>query len=329
VIERQLRHVVRLLDDLLEISRISTNKLELLKSPVLLGSIIRAATEASLPFIEAGKHNLTVSLPGEVIQIDCDPVRLTQVFSNLLNNAAKYMLSGGQIAVRATVVGESVEISVKDRGIGIEPDALSRIFEMYWQAAFLADRSQGGLGIGLALARAIVELHGGTIEARSEGTNKGSEFVVKLPLGRRHAAAVVQPPPVARTGSKSRILVVDDLHDSVDALTELLNALGHEAHGSYDGVEAVALAERLRPDVMLVDLGMPELSGHDVCRKVRELPGGRDIYIVALTGWGQASDRALTEMSGFDLHLVKPVDGHTLADLVADVSRRKPAAPAS
>ena len=325
VIDRQLRHMVRLLEDLLDVSRISANKLELRSAPVTIDAIVRAATEASLPMIEEAHHELVVRLPDEPLHLYGDPLRLAQVFSNLLNNAAKYTMPSGRITLRAQRVAGSVRVSVRDEGIGITADALSNIFQMFWQAAPDSDRPHGGLGIGLAISRALVELHGGSIEARSAGPNKGSEFVVTLPLLLQEAPAPLEKPARAGVTSKRRLVIVDDLRDSADSLAQLMRIFGHDVTAAYDGVAAITLAARVRPDVMLVDIGMPGMTGHQVCQHIRRQPGGENIFLVAVTGWGQPGDRQLTEAAGFDLHLVKPVDGAALADLIASLPSRPPA----
>jgi len=321
VIDRQTRHMVRLLEDLLDVSRISQNKLDLRKEPVELATVLRAAVETSRPLIDSAEHELNVQLPTDSIELYGDPVRLAQVFSNLLNNAAKYMHRGGRIVVCAARQGERVSVAVRDQGVGIAPEMLPRVFEMFAQGAPAVHRSQDGLGIGLSLARALVDLHGGTIEARSEGRGKGSEFVVSLPLAvdRTLPATGASGWRKAQAEFSRRLLVVDDLKDSADSLAALMRIKGHEAHTAYDGEAAVALAAKLQPDVILLDIGLPKLNGYEVCHLVRDLPGGDTIFIVALTGWGQPNDRHRTEEAGFDWHLVKPVDGEVLADLLVSL----------
>lgn len=323
MIDRQLAHMVRLLEDLLDVSRISSDKLELRKEPLVLGTVIRAATEASLPLITVARHELNVRMPDEVIHLYGDPVRLAQVFSNVLNNAAKYMAPGGRIDVRAERDGDRVKVSIKDRGVGIEREAMPRLFDMFWQALPDGHRTEGGLGIGLALARALVELHGGSIEAHSAGAGQGSEFVVTLPLIGDPVAAASDARREELTASKRSIVVVDDLRDSADSLATLLRALGHEVKTAYNGADAIRLASQRRPDVMLIDLGMPGLTGDAVCRQVRQQPGGAGIYLIAVTGWGQDSDRARTQAAGFDAHLVKPVDGMAVSEMIAQLPARR------
>jgi signal transduction histidine kinase len=324
VIERQVGQMARLLDDLLDVSRITRNKLELRKEPVELAMVVASAVETSRPVIDGGGHNLAVTLPPVPVYLGADPVRLAQVFGNLLNNAAKYTDRGGHIRLTAEVVGLEVVVSVADNGIGITPDVLPRLFERFAQATSALERSQGGLGIGLSLVRGLVELHGGTVEGRSEGVGKGSEFIVRLPV----AAA---PMPVSReqTGDqgagrirlKSRILVVDDNRDAADSLAMLLQLGGHDIEIAYDGLQAVRAAEVFRPDVVLLDIGLPGMNGYEAARHIREQPWGKDMVLIALTGWGQDEDKRRATEAGFDHHLTKPVEPATLEELLAGTSR--------
>ncbi len=320
VIDRQVRVMARLLEDLLDMSRISRNSLELRKDRVRLDDVVEAAVETSRPLIEAGRHELTITLPPEPVYLEADPVRLAQVFANLLNNAAKYTEDGGRIWLTATRQEDSVTVSIRDTGIGIFPEMLPSIFGIFTQAKRALPRSQGGLGIGLSLVKGLVELHGGGIEARSDGPGRGSEFVVRLAA--LPAAPAPEPVrPVGDEGRKSaatrRILIVDDNRDSADSLAKLLKIMGNEVSTAYDGVQAVEAAEALRPDVVLLDLGMPGMDGFEVCRRIRGQSWGQGMFLVALTGWGQDEDHRRTEEAGFDRHLVKPVDHAALADLLA------------
>jgi PAS domain S-box-containing protein len=322
VIDRQLQIMTRLLEDLLDVTRISRNKLELRSKPVLLSTVIDSALETSRPVIEASKHSFAVELPPEPIHLDADPVRLAQVFSNLLTNAAKYTEEGGRISLSATRQGSDVLVTVKDSGIGISPEMLPRIFEIFSQSPRALERAQGGLGIGLSLVKGLVELHGGSVSATSEGAGRGSEFVVRLPISAttptadsRRSKGVEKPP----TTPSRRILVVDDNVDSADTLTQLLSILGHEVNTAYDGEAAVAAAEAMRPDVVLLDIGMPKLDGYEACRRIRKSEWGKKMFLIALTGWGQAEDRIRTRDAGFNHHLVKPVDAATLMKLLASV----------
>ena len=326
VIDRQVQQMARLLEDLLDVSRISRNKLELRKERVDLTAVVEAALETSRPVIEAGGHEFSVTLPPEPIHLEADPVRLAQVFANLLNNAAKYTEEGGRIWLAAERQGSEVTVSVKDNGIGIMAEMLPRIFEIFTQSNRALVRSQGGLGIGLSLVKGLVELHGGSIEARSDGPGQGSEFVVRLPVA---GEKLVQEP--ARPGedeqpkpvTRRRILVADDNRDSADSLAMLLKIKGYEVGTAYDGEQAVEAAEALRPDVVLLDIGMPNLNGYDACRRIREQPWGQGMFLIALTGWGQEEDRRRTEEAGFDQHIVKPVDPAVLMKLLASLWSRE------
>ena len=326
VIDRQVQVMARLLEDLLDVSRISQNKLELRKERVELAAVVEAALETSRPLIEAGGHEFTVTLPPEPIHLEADPLRLAQVFANLLNNAAKYTEDGGRIRLSAERQGSDVIVSVKDNGIGIMAEMLPRIFEIFAQSNRALVRSQGGLGIGLSLVKGLVELHGGSIEARSDGPGQGSEFVVRLPiagekLGQEQArpGEDERPEPV----TKCRILIVDDNQDSADSLAMFLKIKGYEVGTAYDGEQAVEAAEALRPDVVLLDIGMPNLDGYDACRRIRQQPWGQGMFLIALTGWGQEEDRRRTEEAGFNQHMVKPVDPAVLMKLLASLSAKQ------
>jgi PAS domain S-box-containing protein len=316
--DRQVRHLVRLVDDLLDISRITSNRLELRRERVDLGSVLQHAIEGSRAQLDEAGHQLQVSLPPEPVSLDADPTRLSQVFSNLLTNAARYTEPGGSIRLFVTLEPETAVITVQDTGIGIPAEKLPRVFDMFTQVnpAFQASRS--GLGIGLSLVKRLVELHGGSVTAASEGAGRGSRFIVRLPV-----PAVVQPAPShaapARTNgviTPRRILVVDDNRDAAVTLAAILTLSGNRAQVAHDGNEAVEMAATYRPDLILLDIGMPGLNGHDACQAIRKEPWGRDIVIVALTGWGQAEDREKSRRAGFDGHLVKPVDPAALAGLL-------------
>ncbi len=320
VIDRQIEHLTRLIDDLMDLSRITRNKLELRKVRVELAEVIKGAVESSRPAIEQCGHELNVSLPPQPVYLNGDVVRLAQVFLNLLNNAAKYTERGGRIWLTAERQGDEVAVRVKDTGIGIPAEKLPRLFEMFYQVDRTLERAQGGLGIGLSLVRRLVELHGGRVEARSDGVGKGSEFIVRLPV-------LVEKPEPPRQGQSAngaakatalRILVVDDNRDSADSLAMLLRITGNEVHTAYDGVEGVEAAGRLRPDVVLLDIGMPRLNGYDACRRIRAEAWGKGMVLVAMTGWGQDEDRRRTVEAGFDTHLVKPVDPTALTALLAE-----------
>jgi PAS domain S-box-containing protein len=320
MLERQVNHLVRLVDDLLEISRITSGKIELRTEPVEVASVIRTALEISRPLIDASGHQLAIALPQEPITVEVDPMRLSQIVANLLNNAAKYTDPGGQIWLTATREAGAAVISVRDNGIGLAPDVLPRVFDMFTQVERDHKRTQGGLGIGLALVKRLAELHGGSVEAKSDGIGKGSEFRIHLPLA-RHRPEVACPVAVTAAGSgrpaRRRVLIVDDNRDAAASLALLLKLLGSDAQTANDGPSALEAAEAYRPDLVLLDLGMPGMSGFEVARRLREQPELSAITLVALTGWGQEEDRRRTEAAGFDHHLVKPVDLAALSSLVA------------
>jgi CheY-like chemotaxis protein len=325
MMERQVAHMVRMVDDLLEVSRISRGKIELRKEQVELASVLRNAMETSLPLVERGKHKLTIDVPDEPLMLDADPVRLAQVFANLLNNSAKYTPAGGEIAVTVRVDGGMAVVCVKDNGEGIPRQMLQRVFNMFTQVN-TGMRAQGGLGIGLTLAKTLVHLHGGSIDAASPGTGKGCEFTVRLPLVARAEQAPRAPAPQTRTDAPlRRVLVVDDNHDAADSLGMLLQFLGAEVMVVHDGHAALAAITSYQPAVVLLDLGMPGMNGLEVARRMREDPSARGITLVALTGWGQREDRRRTSEAGFDYHLVKPADVGTLQSIL---STRQFAAPA-
>jgi PAS domain S-box-containing protein len=319
VIERQVQHMSRLLDDLLDVNRITTGKFELRKKRVTLAAVMEAAVETSRPLIEAGGHQLTIAMPREPVDLDADLVRLAQVFSNLLNNAAKYTDRGGRIWFSADPHDGNVLVSVRDNGIGISREALPRIFDMFSQASPALNRSQGGLGIGLSLVKGLVELHGGSVVAKSDGPRRGSEFTVRLPTA---TDASLHPQNGKTNGEakgivKHRILIVDDLQDSADSLARWLRMYGQEVQTAYDGEQAIQAAEAMRPDVVLLDIGMPKVNGYDVCRHIRQQAWGQDTLLIAVTGWGQEEDRRRTQAAGFDHHMVKPVDPAALLKVLA------------
>jgi PAS domain S-box-containing protein len=320
MMERQLAHMVRLVDDLLDVSRISRSRLELRRSRVLLSDVLSSALETARPVIDAAGHELITAFPAEPVHLDADLTRLAQVFSNLITNSAKYTDPGGRIELAAERRGGEVVVSVRDTGIGIPADALPHIFEMFSQVDRSIERATGGLGIGLALVKGLVEMHGGTVTAESEGLGQGSTFTVRLqtPESRLETMA----PETTEEGSgadrpRRRILVADDNLDSASSMEILLKLLGNEVCTVHDGVEAVAAAERFRPEVVLMDVGMPRLNGYEATRRIREQPWGREMIIVALTGWGQESDKAQSREAGCDGHLVKPIDLEALNKLLA------------
>jgi CheY-like chemotaxis protein len=321
--------MTRLVDDLLDVSRISRGKIQLRKQLAELAAVVDSAVEASRPLIEKWGHELTVSIPAEPILLEADVTRLAQVLSNLLNNAAKYTDHGGRIRLSAERHGRHVLIRVKDTGIGIPPDMLRSIFDMFAQADRSLERSEGGLGIGLTLVQRLVEMHGGSVEARSDGPGTGSEFLVSLPLA-EHARG--QRPPAAAGGDQAvpspparRILIVDDNADAADSLAVLLRMMGNEVYTAHDGLEAVGAAAAFQPDVVLLDIGLPKLSGYEVARRIREQARGSDVVLIAVTGWGQEDDRRRSREAGFDHHMTKPVEFGALQRLLAESASGQPA----
>ena len=319
-IERQLGQMVRLVDDLLDLNRITHDRLELRRSEVELSSVIQQAVEVARPLIDAAGHELTVELPDEPIYLNADRTRLAQVFGNLLNNSSKYTKAEGRISLKAKRVDDEVVVTVRDNGAGIPPDKLDSIFDMFMQVERTSDRSQGGLGIGLTLVKRLVDMHGGSIEPRSKGEGLGSEFIVRLPVLSKPSTASQDGSESTRTTPTRRVLIVDDNRDSADSLAMLMQITNNEAYLAHDGVEAVEAIEKHRPEVVLLDIGLPKLDGHEVCRRVRKEPWGKDIVIIALTGWGQESDRQKSQEAGFDGHLVKPIDYDKLLDLLATLT---------
>jgi len=308
VMERQLSHLVRLIDDLLDVSRISLDKLTLRVELADLGAVVEHAIEASRPAAERAGHVLEVHLPERPVKLQADRARLSQVFSNLIGNACKFTPDGGRVVIDARAVGEHAVVSVRDNGIGIAPERIGGVFEMFSQIDSSLERTHGGLGIGLTLVRRLVDMHGGSVVARSAGLGEGSEFIVTLPLTQDAGEPVIGGAPAAAApAGRLRMLVVDDNGDSADSLALLLSLAGHETHVAHTGPEALDRADALRPDAVLLDLGLPGLNGYEVCRRLRTSAWAREIPIVAITGWGQADDRQRSKEAGFDGHLVKPV----------------------
>jgi PAS domain S-box-containing protein len=320
IIERQVRQLTRLVDDLLDVSRITSGRIRLQRERVSLATIVTDAVESSRPFIEASAHELTVSLPPDPIYVDGDAIRLVQVFSNLLTNAATYTENGGQ--VRLTVErrnGEAV-VSVVDTGIGIDAAHLPHVFEMFSQVAPALERSQGGLGIGLSLVRGLVALHEGSVESHSDGLGMGSEFVVRLPVSEKGEPTAQQPGGNGETSlapRSRRVLVVDDNHDAAQSLAMMLRVMGHDTQTAFDGLEAIQAAGTFRPDVVLLDIGLPRMDGYEVARQIRRRDWGKTMLLIALTGWGQDEDKERAKAAGFDHHLTKPVDPETLSAMLA------------
>ena len=315
MMERQLQHMARLLDDLLDVSRISRGKIALHRERIDLRDVIEAAVETNRPLIEEMGHAFAVSAPAAPAFLNADPVRFAQILSNLLNNAAKYTPPGGRIALKAEHRGGEVEVSVTDNGIGIPGESLESIFEMFTQIGGASSNTQGGLGIGLSLAKGLVELHGGTIQAYSEGPGRGSDFRVRVPTQLTLHAAAAPSASTTATQQRLKILVVDDNRDAAASLSMLLELKGHVVRSAYDGENALQLAGEFLPDVVLLDLGMPKMNGYEACRRIRAQPWGEQMTLIAVTGWGQDEDRRKCTAAGFDGHLVKPVDPSTLEEL--------------
>lgn len=324
VIDRQVRNMSLLLDDLLDVSRITRGTLQLRREPVELAAIIDTAVETARPLIDAHKHRLTVSLPSEPLRIHADALRLAQAVSNLLTNAAKYSEPQALIRLEAGLESGHVRISVADSGIGIEAHMLSRIFEMFAQGEPALDRAEGGLGIGLSLVRGLVSLHGGTVEATSEGLGKGSTFVIRIPampwrgeVVSTKAAAIDDSPATRGT----RVLIVDDNRDIAESLALMLQLNGHDTRTAYDGAQALQVADAFEPRVVMLDIGMPHLNGHETVRMLRQRHWAAGALFVAVTGWGQPDDRRRSLDAGFDFHVVKPVDPLELLAMLARSKR--------
>lgn len=315
---RQLGQMVQLVDDLMDVSRISRGKLELKRERVPLAGVLESAVETSRPLIDQMGHELVFVPPAADIVVDADLTRLAQVFLNLLNNAAKYTERGGRVWFTVAREGDRVAVAVRDTGIGIAADQLPRIFDMFSQVDGSLEKAQGGLGIGLMLVRRLTEMHGGTIEARSDGPGTGSEFVIRLPVVEA-ATVSVERAKEQLTPKAHRILIVDDNQDGADSLSEMMAFFGNDTRTAYDGEAAVAEAVAFQPDVILLDIGLPKLNGYEACRRIRAQQNGNRPVIIAQTGWGAAEDRERTREAGFDHHLVKPVDPVELLRLLADM----------
>jgi signal transduction histidine kinase len=333
VLGRQIAHLVRLVDDLLDVSRIATGKISLRREPVDLAGVVARAVETALPQVTERRQRLTVSVPPEPLWVDGDPVRLAQVVANLLANAVKYTGEEGRIELGLGRIAEAMPtaaavLRVKDTGIGIAPEVLPRIFDLFSQGEPDLARPEGGLGVGLALVRELVALHGGSVRVASAGPGEGTEFEVRIPMiaaPARAPAAPAERPARPGTGAR-RVLVVDDNQDSAESLAALLEVLGHEVHAAHDGRQALELAGRLAPDLVLLDIGMPEMSGHEVARRLRADTGLRNTVLIALTGYGTDEDRRASREAGFDGHLVKPIDFDALERILAMWPARRPEA---
>lgn len=320
VIERQMQTMTRLIDDLMDMSRISQGKIELKREFVELSKVLQVAVESSRPLIEECNHLLTVKLPSDPVVVSGDFTRLSQVFLNLLNNAAKYMEPGGRIEITAEQQAGDVIVVVRDNGIGIPAANLPSIFEMFSQVESALSRSRGGLGIGLYLARRLVTKHGGELSARSEGPGEGSEFIVRLPIAEHHETPANQEINDMNVPSSNfRILVVDDNQDAAMTAKLLLQVMGNTVRMAHDGDEAIAAAEEFRPDVVLCDIGLPQKNGYEVARAIREQPWGKRMILIAVTGWGQEDDKLKSQEAGFDRHMVKPVEPLSLMKVIAEL----------
>ena len=316
IIERQLAQLVRLVDDLLDVSRISRGTLELKRGPIDLRAAVASAVESVRPLVDSARHELRVHMPRTPIPLHGDHARLAQALANVLTNAAQYTNAGGHIDVLVESNGRDARIRIADDGIGLDGNFLPRVFDMFTQGEQRSGEPRRGLGIGLAVARRLIELHGGAITAASPGRDRGSEFVVTLPLS-------VARPEASRTNGRAehahsrKILVADDNSDAATAMAEILGVIGHDVRTAVDGLEAIEVAERFRPDLILLDIGMPRVDGYEACRRIRQRAWGRDVPIYAVTGWGQASDRRKTREAGFNAHLVKPVSIDAINELIA------------
>jgi PAS domain S-box-containing protein len=323
VIERQVGHMARLLDDLLDVSRITRGTLEVRRTRVELTSIIDAAVEMARPLIDARRHALQVDVGNEPLPLDADPLRIAQVIANVLTNAAKYTPPGGAIRLWAERSGDTASVHISDNGIGLSRDSLRAIFQMFVQIGSPLERSEGGLGIGLALSKGLVELHGGTIEARSEGRGRGSEFIVRLPLAQERVRPALEPArAVESSGSRLRILVADDNRDAAASLGVLLELGGHQVEVVNDGAAALRALAHSRFDIALLDIGMPSMNGYEIAKHVRAYDWGRAMTLVAVTGWGQDADKDEAFAAGFDHHWVKPIEPSAALDLAAATSPR-------
>jgi len=318
IIDRQTEHMTRLVDDLLDVARITRGTIELRRERVDIADVMKAAVEASGALIERARLQLRITPPVEPLYVEGDPTRLTQIVTNLLDNSAKYTDPGGRIWLTADREGDEAVIRVKDSGIGIAPDVLPRIFDMFTQAGLSLERAQGGLGVGLALVERLVKLHGGSVSALSGGLGQGSQFTIRLPVmqAQRQGAAELRPAAPSLPAKHCRILVVDDNQDSADSLA-MLHMLGHEVKTANDGASALSAAAEFRPDVAILDIGLPKVNGYDLAKQIREQPWGRSVVLVALTGWGQEQHRKRSAESGFNHHLTKPVEFEVLQQILA------------
>ncbi|OYW83189.1 MAG: hybrid sensor histidine kinase/response regulator [Asticcacaulis sp. 32-58-5] len=324
MMDRQMTHLVRLIDDLLDVSRVSQGKIDLRREPVALQDVVTAALETSRPAIDAGGHEFSLDMPDEAIPVYGDLTRLAQVVSNLLNNAAKYTPDGGKIRLSLSRDGDEARISVADTGLGIEKDMLPKVFELFTQVERNLNLSQGGLGIGLALAHRLVQMHGGGITADSAGENQGSTFTVHLPVTETDSPVADDAEPQTTNGQVLDVLVVDDNRESAQTTSWMLELIGHQARMVHDGKDAIALAQAAPPDVILLDIGMPGMNGYEVCRELRKHSALKDTVIIAQTGWGQERDRKTAFEAGFDHHVTKPVSLDRFTQLLGEIQGAKP-----
>jgi signal transduction histidine kinase/ActR/RegA family two-component response regulator len=328
VIERQVRHLVHLVDDLLDVSRIARGKIELKKNAVEMSQIVSQGVEMASPLLEERSHNLHISVQTRGLLVEVDELRMAQVVANLLTNAAKYTDPGGQISVSAVGENGSIVLRVRDNGSGIAPDMLGRIFDMFVQGKRTIDRTEGGLGLGLTIVRSIVELHGGVVSAESEGRGRGAEIALRLPSQPQQVLDLAVPPgeedsneALRARSSGRRVLVVDDNADAADTLADILRALGHIISVAHDGPTALTAAAAFKPQVALLDIGLPVMDGYELARRLREQPELDRLHLFAITGYGQESDRERSRAAGFQEHLVKPIDLAQLTQLIDETSR--------
>jgi signal transduction histidine kinase/ActR/RegA family two-component response regulator len=318
MLQRQVSQLSRLTDDLVDVSRITRGKIELVRRKVDIQTIVNQAVEAAKPLFDGKFQKLDVEFPAEPIHIDGDFTRLTQVVGNMLSNASKFSSRGGTAAlVVAEEPGNRVAIRVRDNGIGIKPDDLPNIFDLFMQGDRSLERSTSGLGIGLTLVKTLVEMHGGSVEALSDGPGKGTEFVVHLPASQKAAPVAVKHATNGTSHRTQRVLIVDDNEDGAASLANVLMLAGHVTLTAHDGLAALGIAEQFRPDVIVLDIGLPRLNGYETCKRIRAQSWGKSITLVALTGWGQEEDRRKSREAGFDHHLVKPLDHAVLMKLLA------------
>jgi signal transduction histidine kinase/CheY-like chemotaxis protein len=327
VMERQVKHLAHLVNDLLDVSRIACGKVELKRERIELAAVVDDAVEMVRPLLDQRAHHLSIAIAPEGLTVDADPERLSQVVSNLLTNAAKYTEKGGHIAISAGLDGDDVVLRVRDSGIGIGPEMLARIFDRFTQERQALDRSQGGLGLGLSIVHSLVTLHGGSVHADSEGVGRGAELTVRLPVAAplsRAGSLAPETPKAARTGAAAsvRILLVDDNQDAAEMLADLLESFGFATRVAHDGPAALLLAGEVQPHVALLDLGLPGMDGYELGRRLRQLPGLERLPLVAITGYGQDSDKQRSRDAGFDVHLVKPIDLRRVRAVVTGLTER-------